>query len=729
MQQGTQLMDTFAGSAFSSSMSQIVRPMLDRIDRLRGILKGEPISLPMIVVIGDQSTGKSSVLEAISGIELPRGSGICTRVPLELRMKRSSEPSISISSQDSPERLITPDQVGPMVTQLTNKIAGQRKAVSDTPIILNVCHPACEDLTLVDLPGIVRVAQESLGQPKDIYDQIVRMIKHYIDKPEVCPFCFCEHVCVPPVPNNGICLCPECITLVVLPGAEDFARHEALRLAREVDPQLERTFGVITKCDMICSGTNVQEAFLGLDLKLGYVAIRARTPQEILDSVPLHDMLQIESEFFSASPLFAHWKPTEWGTQTLAARLASLQATHVRRFFPTLKKSLVERLHSLQAELDQLPVIPHGAVAQRQAASEQFRVLQAAYREIVDGTALIQSSDLLLLPEEGEAEEEDLTQPKFFRRFLYTQYRGFDMAQRQHLGKLLTAGYHEKVREALRKYDGTHLPTIFPPKVLMIAVRALLTRLSRLAEDLVHTAAEQTQRILHTLCHTHIRKDLQSIVWDRVHDYLDSLHAFAMSRLRTLTEEESEPFTLNHYFLDTLTKVQASIREHSRAKEDHVHGACRSGESADLESIRVNDDHMDLRFFVEQANAQLSNDARAATEMQLKIYCYWKVALKRICDRMPLMLHHAFCTVPLKEKKMCSSGESNPPQGTSFARAQDPWATTPCGLYSMLEACISETDLKHCFETEDVQCVLAQRARLEASMKRVHEALQELVIC
>ncbi|CAF4829525.1 unnamed protein product, partial [Rotaria magnacalcarata] len=63
------------------------RQLLKKVDKMREILQMEKVSLPQIVVVGDQSVGKSSILEAISGIELPRAQNICTRCPLELRMK------------------------------------------------------------------------------------------------------------------------------------------------------------------------------------------------------------------------------------------------------------------------------------------------------------------------------------------------------------------------------------------------------------------------------------------------------------------------------------------------------------------------------------------------------------------------------------------------------------------------------------------------------------------
>ncbi|KAF4074955.1 hypothetical protein AMELA_G00229230, partial [Ameiurus melas] len=77
--------------SLSEQYEKKVRPYLDLIDSLRVFGVGKDLALPAIVVIGDRSSGKSSVLEALSGVALPRGSDIVTRCPLELKMKKSRQ--------------------------------------------------------------------------------------------------------------------------------------------------------------------------------------------------------------------------------------------------------------------------------------------------------------------------------------------------------------------------------------------------------------------------------------------------------------------------------------------------------------------------------------------------------------------------------------------------------------------------------------------------------------
>lgn len=142
-----------------------VRPLLDVVDRIRPYLAGEKIELPAIVVVGDQSSGKSSVLESISGVSLPRGTNIVTRCPLELQLRRDTETYAVISrpaqvglfggdpSKVVSERLDRLEDIGPAIERYTAEIAGANKGVSDRPISLRVHRPDAPDLTLIDLPG------------------------------------------------------------------------------------------------------------------------------------------------------------------------------------------------------------------------------------------------------------------------------------------------------------------------------------------------------------------------------------------------------------------------------------------------------------------------------------------------------------------------------------------------------------------------------------------------
>lgn len=142
-----------------SSYNERIRPLLDAIDKLRNLkVMQEGIQLPTIVVVGDQSSGKSSVLESLAGISLPRGQGICTRVPLIMRLHHHSKPESELHLEYSSKVVSTDEMnVADAIIKATEEIAGNGKGISHTPLTLVVKKNGVPDLTMVDLPGTFNI--------------------------------------------------------------------------------------------------------------------------------------------------------------------------------------------------------------------------------------------------------------------------------------------------------------------------------------------------------------------------------------------------------------------------------------------------------------------------------------------------------------------------------------------------------------------------------------------
>ena len=278
----------------ADAYDQSVRPYIDLVDSLRSSGVDQDVSLPSVVVIGDQSTGKSSVLEAISGVQLPRGTGIVTRCALELRLKK-------IKGKDADDQwngrlryvipggdevnieLEGPGEVEEAVREAQNALAGEGKGVSeDGKIELVVSSPNVPDLTLIDLPGITRIAAQ--GQPDDIEDQVKRLIKRHIVKGET-------------------------IILCVIPCTSDITTTEALRFAMEVDPDGDRTLGVLTRADQTGAGEeksiiDIVQHRSDVQLKLGCTVVKCRSQKDIEANMTLEEALEKERNFFRNHEVF-----------------------------------------------------------------------------------------------------------------------------------------------------------------------------------------------------------------------------------------------------------------------------------------------------------------------------------------------------------------------------------------------------------------------------------------
>uniref|UniRef100_A0A3B4AHF4 Interferon-induced GTP-binding protein Mx n=1 Tax=Periophthalmus magnuspinnatus TaxID=409849 RepID=A0A3B4AHF4_9GOBI len=241
------------------------------------------LHLPQIAVVGAQSAGKSSVLENFVGRDfLPRGSGIVTRRPLVLQLLNSETGSIMLMYLYCLGKKFTDfDEIRVEIESETYRLTGTKKMISPLPIHLQIHSPHVLDLTLVDLPGITKVPVGD--QPADIEYQVRDMIMQYICK-------------------------ENCLILAVTPANTDLANSDALKLAKDVDPQGQRTIGVITKLDLMDKGTDAREILENrlLPLRRGYVGVVNRSQKDIDGKKDIKAALQAEKNFFRSHPAYSH---------------------------------------------------------------------------------------------------------------------------------------------------------------------------------------------------------------------------------------------------------------------------------------------------------------------------------------------------------------------------------------------------------------------------------------
>ncbi|XP_050137151.1 dynamin-related protein 4C-like isoform X2 [Malus sylvestris] len=308
-----------------SSYNDKIRPLLDAVDKLRSLMvMDEGIQLPTIVVVGDQSSGKSSVLESLAGISLPRGQGICTRVPLIMRLEHHSspQPELSLEYNGRVDRT-DEDNIAKDIVKATISIAGGGKGISNTPLTLLVKKNGVPDLTMVDLPGITRVPVH--GQPENIYDQIKDMIMEYI-KPE------------------------ESIILNVLSATVDFTTCESIRMSQSVDKTGERTLAVVTKVDKAPEGLLEKVTGDDVNIGLGYVCVRNRIGDETYE-----EAAAMAHELFQTHPLLSKIDKSIVGIPVLAQKLVQIQANSIARNIPDIVKKINDRLNFCIMELNKMP--------------------------------------------------------------------------------------------------------------------------------------------------------------------------------------------------------------------------------------------------------------------------------------------------------------------------------------------------------------------------------------
>nr|XP_014030089.1 unnamed protein product [Salmo salar] len=440
-------------SMFQDQLAEKVRPFIDLVDNMRSIGIDKELPLPTIAVVGDQSSGKSSVLETLSGVALPRGTGIVTRCPLLLQLcnDRTVKWEAVISYGEKVFDFDEPSEVVNHVEQAQNELAGEGLGICEHLITLKITSSMVCDLSLIDLPGIARVAVK--GQPDDIGAQIKNLILKFIKNKRT-------------------------IILVVVPCNVDIATTEALKMAQEVDPEGTRTQAILTKPDLIDPGAekNVLEIVHNkvVFLNMGYVIVKCRGQKNIDENMSITDAIEEELEFFQNHEHFRSLlREEKASTKCLATKLSNALVKHIKKSLPqmsaTIKERLVEVKHLLSQIEDRPPLEPE----------EKRKYLIQVITDFNDQITQLSNGDMIV--------EENLFE---LMRKEFTEWMKCLENAKSH--------YHEVVQQVVDEYDqkhrGSELPGFSNYRVFQRVVQKLVAELKRPAMMTLQTIRDMVQK-------------------------------------------------------------------------------------------------------------------------------------------------------------------------------------------------------------------------------------------
>lgn len=335
-----------------------------------GELSKKDLMLPEMVVVGTQSSGKSSVLNALIGMDiLPTGKQMVTRTPLRLELiktepdptqKGELDPSHGLGSATthkdgdvyaefgdiqegvwkSSHRVAldyprpTPLQQQEIllsIQEITDTLAGSKKNISSSIIRLRIYSPYVTHLTFTDLPGLTAMACKDLGQPADIKSRIENLILEHIQS-------------------------PKCIVLAVMAARSDLEADMGLELAKRVDPEGERTIGVLTKLDLLHDDLDVKNYLTNhvskdLQLKKGYFAVKNRTSTD-QTRLSVQDGIAMENEYFTQHKVYGNAPfKDRTGIIQLKQHLVQVLSGSIRTCLPLIKSSVAKELDSIDVKL------------------------------------------------------------------------------------------------------------------------------------------------------------------------------------------------------------------------------------------------------------------------------------------------------------------------------------------------------------------------------------------
>ncbi|KAK7812280.1 hypothetical protein U0070_024434 [Myodes glareolus] len=557
-----------------------VRPCIDLIDSLRALGVEQDLALPAIAVIGDQSSGKSSVLEALSGVALPRGSGIVTRCPLVLKLRKlepGEEWRGKVIYDEIEVELFDPSQVEEAINKAQNFIAGAGLGISDKLISLDVSSPNVPDLTLIDLPGITRVAVGN--QPADIGRQIKKLIKTYIQKQET-------------------------INLVVVPSNVDIATTEALSMAQEVDPEGDRTIGILTKPDLVDRGTEdkVVDVVRNLvyHLKKGYMVVKCRGQQDIQEQLSLTEALEKEQAFFKEHPHFSVL--LEDGKATvprLAERLTTELIAHICKSLPLLENQIKKCHQTASEELQK-----YGADIPEDEDGKTFFLIEKINTFNQDIIATVQGEENV---EEGECRLFNRIREEFF---LWSK----------EIEKNFQSGYdilYNEVWKFEKQYRGRELPGFVNYKTFENIIRSQIKVLEEPAVEMLHKVTGTCGPVRYPVFLLHGKPFLMMLA------YISLSLQSKLEDIRLEQEKEAEKMIRLHFQMEQIIYCQDQVYRGALQK-------VREKEAEEEKNM--------IKTSVFASSQALQNSSMA--EIFQHLNAYRQEAHNRISSHIPLIIQY-----------------------------------------------------------------------------------------
>lgn len=317
---------------------QSIRPILDCYDKIRVHLVGTDITIPCICSVGCQSAGKSSVLESITGIQLPRGTGTVTRCPIMIQLrntkkKESARIKYEYDSNESWEN-ITIDQITQKISDYQNELIKKENnpVLTDKSIQLEVNRINAPDLTLYDLPGITHKDDKT-------FELITKIVTKFLIKEET-------------------------IAIFVHASTSDFDSNECLSIMRRISNEgknniFNRTIPIFSKPDDALKTnpkTLINNLEMGKELGFTYqpILVLNRNQEQIDKNVDGEEIRKLEEELFN-SPQLKDYCHTGHGINSLIELLVSIQKDKLISSMSKVKSKVKQKLREYNDELNKLP--------------------------------------------------------------------------------------------------------------------------------------------------------------------------------------------------------------------------------------------------------------------------------------------------------------------------------------------------------------------------------------
>lgn len=540
------------------------RDLFDIIDKLRSQGISKYVDLPEIIVCGDQSSGKSSVLEAISGMSFPTKDNLCTRFATELILRRTpnTESSCNVSILPDPERpedeKATLGKFSPVVDMETLDLGSvieqakaemglsETKRFSNDTLRVELSGPSQPHLTMVDLPGLFSAGNKD--QSSSDARIVKRMVRQYMKR-------------------------PRSIILAVVSAKNDFANQQVTTLTRAIDPDGLRTMGLITKPDTLHKGSDSEQFYLNLaqnsdvHFRLGWHILRNRDyPERDYSS---EERNETERAFFS-SGVWATLNPGQLGVAELQPRLSDVLREQILSQLPGLLKDVDSGIKDCESRLERLGDSRDTLASQRRyliRVSHDFsRLMDAAvsgnYIDLFFGDAMNDAGytkRLRAVVQNILDDYSDAMRDRGQSRQIIDSDTPFDPDS----GKISRDDYIKEVKELMRRSRGRELSGTFNPLIIGDLFVKQCQPWRALAEECQTNVLQAAYNLINSILDEITAPETRAAILRKVNTGMESIKHRLAQKVEELLEPHytGHPITYNHYLTDTVQKVQSDRRD------------------------------------------------------------------------------------------------------------------------------------------------------------------------
>ncbi|KAF9126560.1 hypothetical protein BGX30_015201, partial [Mortierella sp. GBA39] len=603
--------------------------VIDKINRIRSYGLNKMITIPQIAILGDQSSGKSSVLEAITKLSFPRNIETCTRFATQVSLRQGDTPQMSASIDGESKfnkRFRTHDRrwdVHAVVTA-ANKILCANTEISEKVLEITISGPTLSPLTIIDLPGYINTAID--GQDKKIVQTIRTINTRYIKDSRT-------------------------IILAVVPANVDLNNIYILGEAERYDQNNERTIPIVTKPDAIEQDLlpSLIQTILNKRkfMKLGYLVMRNSSYKDI--DMPWDDARQLEEEFFKSSPLWSQVPDTNKGRVSVKTFLGELLYNHIKKELPSLKNDILDLVFKCDKEIADMgsPVLSTGMAKTKYFDSvlrlrislialldgeysfdyisqykSDFEKQNSATTDTDNGS---NSGD-----SDGDADDceslslESESDYRFIRSSLYRLYQRYNVVMNKDKYMLPK----DKISDLVLLYKGNELPGFIPFTTFTKIYMETLIRWS----DITKAHVFNIHQFLYKAINRFITFSADPLIKDTLLFEFDKFYRSQIAKIEkeidNIFTDERTPFTMNKYYYDNiLNSRKASAEQHIQQLVNNMQIPYNPTEQEVTATLRQN-----LQSFsnINRISDVNYNEQLAVKDLQEQIKSYCKVARKRI---------------------------------------------------------------------------------------------------